>query len=76
MLEYKTSPASVNVSGGGVSAGGKGIITGIASPYSGSRTSSGDIVERGAYAKTLRDWGRRRVALYEHDTKEPIGKRS
>jgi HK97 family phage prohead protease len=71
-MDYKTSTAPVSVSGGGISEG-SGRIFGLASTYGGPPDLVGDIIERGAYAKTLRDKGRRRVLLWKHDDGEPIG---
>jgi HK97 family phage prohead protease len=72
-VEYKTASVPVSVTGGGAASARRGVLYGVASPYGGPPDSVGDIVDRGAYGKTLRDRGPRRLALHEHDTKEPIG---
>lgn len=71
-MEYKTSPAPVSVAGGGLSTAA-GKIRGLASTYGGPADLVGDIVERGAYTKTLRDRGSKRILLWKHDDGEPIG---
>ena len=51
----------------------KGEFTGYASVF-GNVDLGGDIVERGAFQKSLRRKGYRKVKmLYQHDTKQPIG---
>ena len=53
--------------------GDQGEFTGYASVF-GNVDLGGDIVERGAFQKSLRRKGYRKVKmLYQHDTKQPIG---
>lgn len=47
------------------------VIEGYASLF-GAKDQGGDVVERGAYAKSLGD-GRRVKMLWQHDPNEPIG---
>ena len=49
-----------------------GTFEGCLSPY-GNVDNGGDIVEPGAYSKTLNDQGGSRVLLWQHMTSEPIG---
>lgn len=53
------------------SVGADGLIEGYASLF-GAPDQSGDVVERGAYARSLGD-GRRIKMLWQHDPREPIG---
>jgi HK97 family phage prohead protease len=50
----------------------KGSFEGLLSPY-GSIDQGGDVVERGAYTKTLKDNGITRPLLWQHKSDEPIG---
>src|SRR5262249_9190517 len=50
----------------------EGTFEGILSPY-GNRDSGDDIVEKGAYTKTLKESGNTRPLLWQHDPKNPIG---
>jgi len=50
----------------------EGTFEGILSPY-GSLDEGGDLVEPGAYTKTLKDHGNIRPMLWQHKTDEPIG---
>lgn len=49
-----------------------GEFTGLASVY-GNRDLGGDVVERGAFTKTLRERGSEVPILWQHDQKNPIG---
>lgn len=49
-----------------------GTFEGILSPY-GSIDQGGDLIEPGAYTKTLKDQGIIRPMLWQHKTDEPIG---
>jgi HK97 family phage prohead protease len=51
----------------------EGSFEGILSPYGGVPDSYGDVVERGAYAKTLKEKGTTRPLLWQHGAKDPIG---
>src|SRR5262245_21820485 len=51
----------------------EGTFEGILSPY-GNVDSGGDIVEQGAYSRTLREKGNTRVMLWQHKSDTPIGK--
>lgn len=48
----------------------EGTFEGLLSPY-GNVDQGGDVVEPGAYTKTLKEGGNKRPLLYQHD--EPIG---
>ena len=49
-----------------------GTFTGTASVY-GNKDLGGDIVERGAFTKTLRERGATLPVLWQHDQKTPCG---
>jgi HK97 family phage prohead protease len=51
----------------------EGTFEGLLSPYGGLPDSYGDVVERGAYTKTLKEMGNTRPLLWQHGTKDPIG---
>lgn len=50
----------------------EGSFVGMASVY-GNRDLGGDIVEPGAFTKTLRDRGGEVPILFSHDVKQPVG---
>jgi HK97 family phage prohead protease len=50
----------------------EGSFEGLLSPY-GNVDHGGDVVEPGAYAKTLKDQGNKRPMLWQHKTDMPIG---
>jgi HK97 family phage prohead protease len=50
----------------------QGTFEGLLSPY-GIVDGGGDIVEPGAYTKTLKDQGPTRPMLWQHGSKDPIG---
>lgn len=50
----------------------EGTFEGLLSPY-GNVDGGGDVVESGAYAKTLKDQGNVRPMLWQHKTDVPIG---
>ena len=50
-----------------------GIVKGYAS-YFGNKDSDGDIIQKGAYEKTIKENGHRVKYLYQHDMFKPIGK--
>lgn len=50
----------------------EGSFEGMLSPY-GNVDGGGDVVEPGAYAKTLKDQGNTRPMLWQHKTDVPIG---
>lgn len=50
----------------------EGSFEGLLSPY-GNVDGGGDVVEPGAYAKTLKDQGNTRPMLWQHKTDMPIG---
>lgn len=52
--------------------GEQGTFTGLASVY-GNKDLGGDVVEAGAFSKTLADKNGEVPILWQHDTKEPIG---
>lgn len=52
--------------------GEQGSFTGMASVY-GNKDLGGDVVEPGAFAKTLSDKGGQVPILWQHDQTEPIG---
>lgn len=52
--------------------GEQGTFTGMASVY-GNRDLGGDVVEPGAFTKTLTDKGGEVPILWQHDSREPIG---
>jgi HK97 family phage prohead protease len=56
---------------GEASVGADGLIEGYASLF-GAADQGGDIVEQGAYARSLKE-GRRIKMLWQHDPREPIG---
>jgi HK97 family phage prohead protease len=51
----------------------KGIIKGYASMFN-NKDSDGDIINRGAYTKTLQENAERIAFLYQHNMNQPIGK--
>lgn len=51
----------------------KGIVSGYGSVF-GNPDSDGDIMDRGAYRKTLMENKERMKFLWQHDMREPIGK--
>lgn len=51
----------------------KGIIEGYASHF-GNKDSHGDIIQKGAFAKTINENSSRVKVLWQHDMREPIGK--
>jgi HK97 family phage prohead protease len=50
----------------------EGVFEGLLSPYN-NVDGGGDVVEPGAYAKTLKDQGNKRPMLWQHKTDVPIG---
>tara|TARA_R100000231_G_scaffold51834_1_gene43682 strand:+ start:1235 stop:1921 length:687 start_codon:yes stop_codon:yes gene_type:complete len=52
-----------------------GIVKGYGSVF-GNRDSDDDVIERGAYAKTIKENGKRVKYIYQHDITKPIGKMS
>ena len=50
-----------------------GIVKGYGSVF-GNEDSDKDIIEKGAYARTLKSNGSRVKYLYQHDITKPIGK--
>lgn len=48
-------------------------IKGMVSPYDGKADLGGDIIEKGAYKRTMDQKGEKRTMLYIHNQKEPIG---
>ncbi len=50
----------------------QGSFEGLLSPF-GNIDEGGDVVERSAYSKTLKDQGPTRPLLWQHDTSMPIG---
>jgi|SRR5579872_2489548 len=51
----------------------EGSFEGLLSPYGGPPDGVGDIVDRGAYTKTLKDQGPTRPLLWQHNPDSPIG---
>lgn len=51
----------------------KGIIEGYASHF-GNKDSHGDIIQKGAFSKTINENSSRVKVLWQHDMREPIGK--
>lgn len=51
----------------------EGSFEGLLSPYGGKPDSYGDIVEPGAYTKTLKDHGNKVPLLWQHKADEPVG---
>ena len=51
-----------------------GIFEGYAAVFGGKPDSYGDIIDPGAFTKTLQERGQRIKILWQHDVKEPIGK--
>jgi HK97 family phage prohead protease len=49
-----------------------GSFVGVASVY-GNKDLGGDVVDRGAFTKTLKERGSRVPILWQHDQKQPIG---
>lgn len=49
------------------------FLKGMVSPYDGKADLGGDIIEEGAYRRTLDQKGNQRTLLWSHDIKEPIG---
>ena len=52
----------------------EGTFTGYAATFSKSPDSYGDIIDQGAFKKTLKEQGKRVKILWNHNTMEPIGK--
>lgn len=52
----------------------EGIFTGYAATFSKIPDSWGDIIDPGAFKKTLKEMGKRIKILWNHDTYEPIGR--
>ena len=52
----------------------EGTFTGYAATFSKSPDSYGDIIDKGAFSKTLKEHGKRVKILWNHNTMEPIGK--
>ena len=50
-----------------------GIVKGYGSVF-GNEDSDKDIIEKGAYARTIKNNGSRVKYLYQHDITKPIGK--
>ncbi len=50
----------------------EGTFEGLLSPYD-IVDQGGDVIEKGAYTKTLKDHGNTRPMLWQHKTDEPIG---
>ena len=51
-----------------------GVFEGYASTFAGAPDSYGDVVDKGAFTKTITDGRRRIKILWNHDVSEPIGK--
>jgi HK97 family phage prohead protease len=51
-----------------------GIFEGYGSTFAGEPDSYGDIVDKGAFAKTIQEGAKRIKILWNHQTLEPIGK--
>ena len=51
----------------------KGIIEGYASHFN-NKDSHGDIIQKGAFTKTIKENASRVKVLWQHDMREPIGK--
>jgi HK97 family phage prohead protease len=49
------------------------FLKGMVSPYDGKPDLGGDIIEEGAYRRTIDQKGSQRTLLWSHDIKEPIG---
>jgi HK97 family phage prohead protease len=49
-----------------------GIVKGYGSIF-GNKDSDGDIIEKGAYKKTLEETGKRVKYIYQHDITKPLG---
>lgn len=65
-MQYKSSKFEIKASG-------ENIIEGY-SAYFDNIDSYGDIIEKGAFRKTLQENRNRVKVLWQHDTSEPIGK--
>jgi len=52
----------------------EGTFTGYAATFSKVPDSYGDIIDKGAFSKTLKEHGKRVKILWNHNTMEPIGK--
>ena len=50
-----------------------GIVKGYGSIF-GNKDSDNDIIEKGAYKKTLEENGKRVKYIYQHDISKPLGK--
>jgi len=50
-----------------------GIVTGYASIFD-NKDSDNDIIEKGAYTKTLQENGKRVKYIYQHDISKPLGR--
>lgn len=48
-------------------------LKGMVSPYDGKPDLGGDIIEAGAYKRTLKQQGNQRTLLWSHNGQEPIG---
>lgn len=56
--------------------GDDGVIKGLASPFGGAPDSGGDIVQQGAFTKTISQGGRNKngiAFLWAHNSNEPLG---
>lgn len=53
---------------------GAGIFEGYAATFSKQPDSYGDIIEPGAFSKTLQEGGKRIKILWQHNVNEPLGK--
>lgn len=65
-MQYKASKFEIKASA-------ENVIEGYAA-YFGNIDSYGDIIEQGAFTKTLKEGSGRVKVLWQHDTSEPIGK--
>ncbi len=52
----------------------EGIIEGYAATFNGKPDAYGDVIEPGAFKKTLKERGAKIVSLFNHDINQPIGK--
>lgn len=66
-MEHKSFPTEFKIDEG------KGEFEGYASVF-GFRDSGGDVVEKGAFTKTLQESAKRVRVLWQHNPYEPIGK--
>jgi len=54
----------------------KGIFTGFGSTFGGKPDAHGDIIEKGAFAKTIMEGGAQRIGvamLWSHNSDRPVG---